>query len=38
MDHEAMEKLFKKIPNMKSKPLSYDKKYHLLLTDISGAF
>ena len=34
MAHEAMKKLFKQIPTMKSKPLSYNKKGQLLLTDI----
>ena len=37
MDHEAMKKLFKKIPTMKSKPLSQDKKHQLLFNDIGGA-
>ena len=34
MAHEAMKKLFKQIPTMKSKPSSHNKKYQLLLTDI----
>ena len=38
MDHEAMKKLFKQIPTMKSKPISHDKKDQLLLTDIGGAY
>ena len=37
MAHEAMKKLLKKIPTMKSKPLSHDKKYQFLLTDIGCA-
>ena len=34
MDHEAMQKLLKKIPTMKSKPISHDKKDQLILIDI----
>ena len=34
MAHEDMKRLFRKIPTMKSKPLSHDKKDQLLLTDI----
>ena len=37
MAHEAMKKLFKPIPTMKSKPLSHDKKYQLLLKYIGCA-
>ena len=37
MAHEAMKKLLKQIPTMKSKPLSPDKKNQLLLTDIGCA-
>ena len=37
MDHEAMKKLLKKTPTMKSKPLSQDKKHQLLFNDIGGA-
>ena len=36
MYHEAIKKSFKKIPTMKSKPLSHDKKNQKLQTDICG--
>ena len=36
MYHEAMENLFKQIPTMKSKPLSYDKTHQKILTGIGG--
>ena len=32
-----MKKLLKQIPTMKSKPLSHDKKYYLIITYIGGA-
>ena len=38
MAHEDMKKHFKQILTMKSKPISHDKKYQLLLTDIVCAF
>ena len=34
--HEATKTLLNKIPTMRSKPLSYNKKHHKLLTDIVG--
>ena len=38
MYNKAMKKLFKKIPTMKSKPLSQDKKHQKLLTEIGGGW
>ena len=38
MYHEAMIKLFKQIPNIKSKPLIQDKKLQFLLTYIGGTW
>ena len=38
MYNEAMKKLFKQIPTMKSKPLSHDKKDHKILIEIGGGW
>ena len=35
---KLLKRLFKQIPTLKSKPLSHDKKYQLLLTDIGCAY
>ena len=36
--HEAMKKLFRQIPSLKSIPLSHDKRDQFLLIDISCAY